>query len=153
MSQDSRNYYDDQFNDRINQIAKPGATPPRSAGSGSSGGGGWGLKGGLGGGAILVFLLIRLALVAGRVGSSSTPAYSPPTYQPQPITIPEHQFDPKPIQNEKLREEFRKMREKQRQDAREPAGDKELPPWKAGQPPNPPFGGPKDKAPPVSEKK
>jgi hypothetical protein len=153
MSQDSRNYYDDQFNDRINQIAKPGATPP-SGGSGSSGGGGWSLKGGLGGGAVLVFIVIRLVLAAGRLGSSSsTPTYyTPPTYQPPPITIPEHQFDPKPIENEKLREEFRKIREKQQQDLREPARDQELPPWKGERPANPPLGGPKGTVPPGLKK-
>src|SRR5262249_61745426 len=88
MSQDSRNYYDDQFNDRINQIAKPGAAPPRSSGSGSWGGG-WGLKGGLGGGAVGVFIVIRLVIAAARVGSSSpTPTYYQPPPEAQPITIP-----------------------------------------------------------------
>jgi hypothetical protein len=97
MQQDSRNYYDDQFNDRINQIAQPGATPPSTGGSGSSGGGGggWGLKGGLGGGAVIVFIVIRLVIAAARVGSSSsTPTYyTPPTYQPPPAAFPQRDFD------------------------------------------------------------
>jgi hypothetical protein len=159
MSQDSRNYYDDQFNDRINQIAKPGAAPPRSSGSGSSGGG-WGLKGGLGGGAVVVFIVIRLVIAAARVGSSSsTPTYyqSPPTYQPSPIIFPEHQFDPdrgamqkdgdrfNDEDNARLMELLRQLREKQ-----EPAAD----PDKAGRDLGaPPLGVPKDKVPPADEKK
>jgi len=150
MSQESRNYYDDQFNDRINQIAKPGGAPP-SGGSGSSGGGGWGLKGGLGGGAVLVFIVIRLVIAAGRLGSSSsTPTYyTPPTYQPQPITIPEHRFDPGPgarpgddrlndEDNARLMELLRQIREKP-----DPAVD----------PAVPPGGVPGEKVPPAAGKK
>ncbi len=94
MSHDSRNYYDDQFGDRINQIAKPGATASQSGSGGSSGGTSWKVKGGVGGAVVLVFLLIRLAVVASL--DRSTPTYPPPTYQPAPITFPQNQFDGQP---------------------------------------------------------
>jgi hypothetical protein len=150
MSQESRNYYDDQFNDRINQIAKPGATPPRSAGSGSAGGGGWGLKGGLGGGAVLAFIVIRLVLAAGRLGSSSTPTYSPPpVYQP-PVTFPEHRFDPgpgaRPGGEDRLNDEDNARLMELLRQLQEPHDPE------AG-PNRPPLDVPREKVPPAAEKK
>jgi hypothetical protein len=84
------NYYDDQFNRKINEIAKPVATPS-SANAGTSGGGGWGFRGAgviIG---ILAFVVLRVLLFS---GSSSN--YSPPTFQytpPPTITLPNHRID------------------------------------------------------------
>ena len=90
MSQDSRNYYDDQFNHRIDAIAKPGATPPATSGTGSSGGG-WGLKGV--GGVIGIALFIAFRVILATSHSSST--YSTPSYQYRPPTysVPPPKFD------------------------------------------------------------
>jgi hypothetical protein len=133
MSQE-RNYYDEQFAHRINQIAKPGATP-NSAHSASSGGSGWGWKG-TGGVGILVVIVIR-ALVS--LGSSSS--YSPRTYPytpPQPITIPAEQFQfPDAKQDAQWQEILRKI-----QEAQKPANppldpfEKQLPPANEGKQPN-----------------
>jgi hypothetical protein len=90
MPQNSPNYYDYQFAQRINQIAKPGATPP-SSGNGGSSGGGWGLKGMGGIFGVVVFIVIRALFSA---HSSST--YSPPTYQytpPPTFTVPNQRFE------------------------------------------------------------
>jgi hypothetical protein len=95
MPQDGRNYYDDQFNRRINEIAKPGASPSSSSGSGSSGSS-WGVRGAGGAIVLVAVIAIRVLLFASR--SSST--YSPPTYQytPQPtFNMPQQQFDDPPL--------------------------------------------------------
>jgi hypothetical protein len=89
MSQDSRNYYDEQFGGRINDIAKPGATPPRSNSTGSSGS--WGMRGVGGVIGVVVLIVIRVALFSARSSS-----YSPPTYQytpPPTYTLPQQRFD------------------------------------------------------------
>ena len=58
----SQNYYEDQFGQRIGQIAKPGASPPNSGES--SGKSGWGCGGGFG--IFAVLIVIRLILIGSR---------------------------------------------------------------------------------------
>lgn len=114
MSHDSRNYYDEQFGARINQIAKPGATPPPASGPGSSRG--WGFKGAGGLVGVVVFIVIRVLLFAGRSNTSySPPTYQytpPPTYQvppprfdfPPPNKAPEKQWDDKKAQDKDVQQ-------------------------------------------------
>jgi hypothetical protein len=70
-----RNYYDDQFNSRIDDIRSDNRPPPAPARSG------WGTRGGLGLGGFGVLVLIRLmvagCIVATRSAYSETDGASP----------------------------------------------------------------------------
>jgi hypothetical protein len=90
MSLNNSNHYDEQFNQRINQIAKPGAATPPSTGKGSSGRG-WGFGGAGGAIGMIVFLLFRVLLFSAH----STPSYTTPTYHytPPPVMVPPHRVN------------------------------------------------------------
>jgi hypothetical protein len=93
MSQNTPNYYDDQFAHRINSISKPGAAPPTS-GRGSSGSG-WGFRGV--GGIVAVVVIVAIRVLIGVGSSSYQSTYTPPTFQytpPPTIEFPDQRFDP-----------------------------------------------------------
>lgn len=90
MSLNTPNHYDEQFNQRINQIAKPGAGATPSTGSGSSGSG-WGMRGAGGVIGVIAFIVIRVLLFS----ANSTSTYTAPTYHytPPPMIVPAQRFD------------------------------------------------------------
>lgn len=83
-----RNYYEDQFGERIRNIVKGGQTPPPPPSSGSSGpatGSGSGFGRGAG------FLIVFLVLGVLRAVLSSSHRHTPPPLPPPRIQFPEFQ--------------------------------------------------------------
>ena len=101
MPNHPQNYYDDQFNGRINDIAKSGSPPPSStSSSGSSFGTGWGARG-IGGLVVFViFVGLRILFFAGR----TTSTYTAPTYQYTPP--PSYQYTPPANQQNQWRNDW-----------------------------------------------
>jgi len=83
-----RNYYEDQFGDRIRNIAKGGGTsPPRPPAGNSEPSTGSGSGFGRGAGFLIVFVVIGLL----RAVLSSNHRHTPPVQPPPRIQIPEFQ--------------------------------------------------------------
>ncbi|HVS37436.1 MAG TPA: hypothetical protein VMS17_17875 [Gemmataceae bacterium] len=137
-----REYYDRQFNNRINNIRKPGAAPPKSRSSGYAG------RGAIGGGIAALLILGRIFLsCAGAFNSSSSSSnYNTPSYDYTPPPPPPVEFDPPPQpvfvpdraadDDERLREILRDL-ERRRMDDPPPVF----------QPNNPPVDGQNDPPP------
>ena len=128
MSQDSRNYYDEQFNHRIDAIAKPGAMPSATSGSGSSGGS-WGLKGVGGVVGIALFIAFRVMLATSHSSSNyTTPSYQyTPTYSVPPSKIdfqadenqlPDNKWGQKEDKNAEVDRLLKEILEKQKEEPR-----------------------------------
>jgi hypothetical protein len=128
------NYYEEQFGDRIRNIAKGGgstAPPPRYVSEPSNGPGSRnGLGRGLGGASILIFVVLGLL----RAVTSSSHRHSPPPPPPRPIVVPQVQLPPNVDQlhnQEEINRILQQLREKQQR----PIIVEEKPiPWKQEQP-------------------
>jgi hypothetical protein len=78
-----RNYYQQQFGDRVRSVVKNGATPPASRGPSGSGGKGGGI-------AVFLVVVIILAVLRGASSSHHPPPRSdtPPRFDPILIQQP-----------------------------------------------------------------